>query len=160
MGDSSSIHHIDKEWRFHDVPLSGKTFGTKLTVSFDVTSDEGLELGGWQLDDLCIVANVNSICGDGIKSPTEACDEGTENTNLPNRCRTYCGLPACGDAIVDDGEECDDGIDGSSDCTETCMSKTGGELSGCCSTGRGPGSAIALAFLVGLFLFRPRRSAR
>jgi hypothetical protein len=160
MGDSSSIHHIDKEWRFHDVPLSGKTFGTKLTVSFDVTSDEGLELGGWQLDDLCIVANVNSICGDGIKSPTEACDEGTENTNLPNRCRTYCGLPACGDAIVDDGEECDDGIDGSNDCTETCMSKTGGELSGCCSTGRGPGSAIALALLVGLFLFRPRRSAR
>jgi hypothetical protein len=160
MGDSSGIHHIDKEWRFHDVPVSGIAFGTKLDIAFDITSDEGLELGGWQIDDLCVVANVNSICGDGIKSRTEQCDEGVANTNEANKCRTFCRLPACGDGIVDDGEACDDGVDGSDDCTPTCALMSGGKISGCCSSQGAPTGAFALGALVGALLFIPRRRRR
>ncbi len=51
-----------------------------------------------------------SICGDGILDPQEACDDGTQNSDTePDRCRTDCRLPACGDGVVDTGETCDDG---------------------------------------------------
>src|SRR5690606_29003612 len=46
LGDSSATHHIDREWRFHDVPLSGWAHGTELTVGWELTADEGLHLGG------------------------------------------------------------------------------------------------------------------
>jgi hypothetical protein len=49
-----------------------------------------------------------TICGDGDKSTSEECDDGTANSNSPNAgCRTNCMLPACGDGVVDDGEGCD-----------------------------------------------------
>ncbi|HLT40035.1 MAG TPA: hypothetical protein VK034_27330, partial [Enhygromyxa sp.] len=44
----SDIHHRDREWRFHDVeltPLLGAD--GQLDLSFWLTSDGGLELGGW-----------------------------------------------------------------------------------------------------------------
>lgn len=156
MGDSSSIHHIDREWRFHDVALSNVAFGTKLNIAFTLGTDEGLQLGGWQIDDLCVVANVNSICGDGIKSPTEQCDDGPSNADVAGACRTYCRFPTCGDYIVDTNEECDDGSEGSDDCTAQCVGSES-TLSGCCSGSGGTGGALALGALVGAFLFVPRR---
>ena len=159
-GDSSSIHHIDREWRFHDVGVSGYAYGSKLKIGFDLTSDEGLQLGGWQIDDLCVVANVNSICGDGVKTATEECDDGDANLDAPGKCRTYCRLPACGDRIVDTNEACDDGVDGSDDCSDTCQPKDGSTLGGCCSSSRGAGGAIALGALVGAMLVVPRRRRR
>jgi fibro-slime domain-containing protein len=52
-------------------------------------------------------------CGDGIRTPDEACDLGKEgNTGAYNTCKPDCTLPPyCGDGNVDsaDGEECDDG---------------------------------------------------
>jgi hypothetical protein len=155
-GDSSSIHHLDREWRFHDVLLSGYAAGTKLTIEFDLETDEGLELGGWQIDDLCVVANVHSICGDGIKTPTEQCDDGANNADAPGKCRTYCRAPSCGDRIVDDNELCDDGPDGSSTCTSTCVTP-GDDGGGCCSSSRGAGGAMALGALVSVMLLVPRR---
>jgi hypothetical protein len=159
MGDSSSIHHIDREWRFHDVAISNVAFSTKLKIAFDLGTDEGLQLGGWQIDDLCVVANVNSICGDGIKSPTEQCDDGPSNANTAGACRTYCQFPACGDLVVDTNEECDDGTEGSNDCTAECI-RSDTTLSGCCSGSRGAGGALALGALVGAMLFVPRRRRR
>ncbi|MDQ3368143.1 MAG: hypothetical protein M3680_22180, partial [Myxococcota bacterium] len=149
MGDSSSIHHIDREWRFHDVSVSGYAFGHTLNVAFDLTTDEGLQLGGWQIDDLCVVANVNSVCGDGVKSATEQCDDGPGNENVPGACRTYCRLPTCGDHIVDASEVCDDGIAGSDTCTAACAEAEIQTLGGCCSSSRGAGGALALGALVG-----------
>ncbi|MDQ3337341.1 MAG: hypothetical protein M4D80_19440 [Myxococcota bacterium] len=160
MGDSSSIHHLDREWRFHDVSLSGRAFGTKLNVAFDLTTDEGLQLGGWQIDDLCVVANVNSICGDGVKTPTEECDDGAANLDEPGKCRSYCRLPTCGDNITDTNEDCDDGLEGSDDCTKLCAAKDGSTIGGCCSSSRGTGGALALGALVGVLLFVPRRRRR
>jgi cysteine-rich repeat protein len=66
-------------------------------------------------------------CGDGIvNSPTEECDDGTDNANVADACRTDCLLPKCGDGIVDDDEDCDDSnlwnIDG---CDEDCTVEVG-----------------------------------
>lgn len=158
MGDSSSQHHIDREWRFQDVPISALATTHTVTVGFDLTSDPGLELGGWQIDDLCVVANINSICGDGIKSQTEGCDDGAANADKPDACRTYCQKPACGDGIVDQTEECDDGIDGSRTCSTSCAHIEEPTLGGCCSANKDAAGPVGLSIAVlGLVLGRRRR---
>lgn len=155
-GDASSTHHIDKEWRFQDLPLSGYFSGHTVQVGWELTSDEGLNLGGWQLDDVCLVANPNSVCGDGVKSPTEQCDKGPDNKDAPNVCHTDCHLPTCGDNLVDTGEECDEGSAGTTTCSDKCKiieAKDGG----CCSASGGEATSLTLAGLVGMLLFRRRR---
>ena len=158
-GDNSATQHIDKEWRFHDVSLSPYFSGHKLKVRWDLKSDPGLEFGGWQLDDVCIVANPNSICGDGVVTANEQCDNGSANFDLPNQCRTDCRVPACGDGIVDNGEQCDDGSAGSPDCTTMCK-QTAPLGGGCCSTGGGQGSLVLALFVGGALIRRRRQSGR
>lgn len=56
QGDQSTVHHRDREWRFHDVDLSDAVDddGT-VQVTYELSSDAGFELGGWTLDAFCIV---------------------------------------------------------------------------------------------------------
>jgi hypothetical protein len=66
-GDASKVHHQDREWRFHDVDLTGKVAadGT-VDLKFEIDSDGGLEMGGWNIDDLCIVAyDQEATCPEG-----------------------------------------------------------------------------------------------
>ncbi|CAN5912602.1 hypothetical protein BH11MYX3_BH11MYX3_13170 [soil metagenome] len=160
IGDASSTHHIDREWRFHDVPLSGKVAGHQLDVRWELASDEGLNLGGWQLDDVCVVANVNSICGDGVKTRTEGCDDGPANADAPDKCRSYCALPTCGDQIVDEGEECDQGADSTGACSNACTWNDVPSLGGCCSTSGGAAGSFALGAVVGGLMLVPWRRRR
>jgi len=154
-GDSSSTHHIDKEWRFHDVSLTPFFYGHTLQVAFTLNSDPGLQLGGWQLDDVCVVANPNSICGDGVKTVTESCDEGSANSDTPDHCRTWCKLPGCGDGIVDTGEECDES-GGTATCSDKCKIITVAS-DGCCSTGGGGAGSLTLGIGIVALLRRRRR---
>lgn len=159
MGDSSSYHHVDKEWRFHDVPLSPHFSGHKLVVGWDLRSDPGLHFAGWNLDDVCIVANTNSVCGDGVKTATEQCDNGPANADVADACRSDCRLPTCGDGIQDTGEECDGGAAGSPTCSKQCKSIV--LHAGCCSTtGDGAGGAFALTAVVLGFVVVARRRRR
>ena len=140
--------------------VSGYAFGHTLKISFDLSSDEGLQLGGWQLDDVCVVANIKSVCGDGIKSPTEGCDEGAANSNAPDaKCRTYCRVASCGDGVVDSGEDCDEGFGGTETCSAQCKGVELPNTAGC-DAGGSPHGAFALAGLVGLGLFGRRRRRR
>jgi len=72
-----------------------------------------------------------SVCGDGIKTRTEACDDGTAgNTGGYGKCTADCTLgPRCGDGVVqaDHGEECDDGnlVDNDA-CSSTCKKGSSG----------------------------------
>lgn len=53
-----------------------------------------------------------SVCGDGVKTPDEACDDGV-NDGSYGSCTMDCNKgPFCGDGVTQmaDGEECDDGV--------------------------------------------------
>jgi fibro-slime domain-containing protein len=57
-----------------------------------------------------------AICGDGILSFGEECDDGTNNGGY-GECDVGCKLgPFCGDGVVQAPEHCDNGPLGSSDC--------------------------------------------
>lgn len=66
-----------------------------------------------------------SVCGDGTKTRTEACDDGVaNNTGGYGKCKSDCTLgPRCGDGVgqTGEGEECDDGnlVNGDG-CSATC----------------------------------------
>ncbi len=57
-------------------------------------------------------SNCHSVCGDGVKTPDEVCDDGVNDGGY-GECAPGCVRgPYCGDAVVQtaDGEECDDGV--------------------------------------------------
>ena len=77
------------------------------------------------LEALATVFPTDGICGDGVVTGEEECDDGPNNSNTqPNACRTDCTNPSCPDGVVDPafGEQCDDGnlIDGDC-CSSECM---------------------------------------
>jgi len=157
------FHYLDKEWIFDDLPLSGHVLsGTKVQVTFELHTDGGYELGGWNIDDVCVVANANAFCGDGVKQGTEQCDMGAANSDAPDSpCRTYCRLATCGDQILDSNEECDDGnrTDGDG-CTSKCSNEPK-PPTGCCDASDSPGGgAILMSFGVGALLLLRRRRER
>ena len=67
----------------------------------------------------------DAVCGDGLVSGGEACDDGV-NDGAYGGCATDCSVLAarCGDGKVDDGEVCDDGVndDGYAGCASDCLS--------------------------------------
>jgi len=150
-------HHKDREWRFHDVDLSPWITDGTVQVTFELASDGGLELGGWTLDDVCIVAYAASVCGDGVLTGVEQCDDGDANSDADaNACRSNCRTAHCGDGVVDRGEECDDGNDtDDDDCTAVCLrtarATDGGGDCGCRVGGpaRRPWAPLAL-LVIGL----------
>jgi hypothetical protein len=152
-GDASAMNHLDKEWRFHDVLLSGYYNGRSVTVQWALKSDAGGEMAGWAIDDVCIVANPAAICGNGVRDTYEMCDNGSANSDTADACRTDCTLPKCGDGIVDSSEQCDDGPSGSKRCTPNCTFVP--PKGGCCDSGGAGGSAL-LACAVVLVLRRGR----
>lgn len=154
LGDNSALHNLDREWRFSDVPLSSKYRGSGLTLSFELETDGGLEFGGWAIDDLCVVVNPASICGDGTKSVTEECDDGDGNADSPNKCRLDCKRAACGDKIVDRGEECDDG-EATDHCAATCLLMEGS--GGCCDAGGNPAASLLVSLGTLALVLRRRR---
>ncbi|MCY0989423.1 hypothetical protein OV203_19945 [Nannocystis sp. ILAH1] len=129
MNDATT-HHTDREWRFHDVDLTSSVMNDAVTLKYELRSDGGLEMGGWTLDALCVVGVVDApaaVCGDGIVSVGEECDDGANNSDSEaDACRTDCTSASCGDGVVDGGEDCDDGNDTPGDgCEANCIG--GGE---------------------------------
>ncbi|HEU5059290.1 MAG TPA: hypothetical protein VFU21_22310 [Kofleriaceae bacterium] len=165
QGDQSATQHTDREWRFHDVPVSELISDRTLDVKFEISSDGGLEFGGWTIDDYCVVAAAGSICGDGVITGGETCDAGDGNDDeAPDACRSNCRLARCGDGVVDSGESCDDGNTADGDaCNATCSDGDDGGDCGCAVAPRrgvpGANSLLLLA-LAALVLYGPRWAAR
>ena len=68
-----------------------------------------------------ILTTCKSVCGDGIKTPDEVCDDGkANNTGAYGKCQSDCSArgPFCGDGIVQaaQGEQCDATPGCSADC--------------------------------------------
>jgi len=136
----TGTNHVDKEWRFHDVDVSAQAAAAvaatgKLKLRFGLEADAGLELSGWNLDDVCLVvaaAPPTSTCGDKVLAGAETCDDGngTDGDGCSNSCQ-----------LEDVGPDPEDAVDG-----------------GCCSTSADPRGAAGLAVLaLGLVLRRRRR---
>jgi MYXO-CTERM domain-containing protein len=68
----TSVHHIDREWRFHDVDISDKVVEGRVAVRFEIAADEELELGGWNLDDVCLVTFTAPEAGGADAGPDES----------------------------------------------------------------------------------------
>jgi cysteine-rich repeat protein len=130
----SGVEHLDKEWRFQDVDLGAQAATGKVKLRFELTSDPGLEFGGWTMDDVCVVAYGAAIGA------------------------------TCGNGKVETGETCDDGNTTAGDgCSATCQDETGTTPpgGGCCQVGGSPAGATLLAFAtLGLLVRSRRRRAR
>ena len=118
MGNDSGTHHTDREWRFHDVYVSEHALDGTLQLKWELSSDGGLELGGWTVDDVCVVGWVPTVCGDEKITGIEECDNGDANSNTEaDACRENCLAAHCGDEVLDTGEACDGGEGCEADCT-------------------------------------------
>lgn len=79
LSETGTLDHVDREWRFHHIDLTPYVdrHEENVQVSWHLATDFGKELGGWNLDDVCIVGQVkNAACGDGEIDLGETCDDG------------------------------------------------------------------------------------
>lgn len=90
----------------------------------DPINNEECDDGNFLNTDFCLNTCKNATCGDGfIETGVESCDNGTDNSNLPNEpCRTNCMRLSCGDGIIDNlyGEVCDNGANNSDLANKAC----------------------------------------
>ena len=133
----TNIHHLDREWRFHDVPLSDYIAEGEVTLSFGLDSDQGLHFGGWSIDALCVVGVVDEICGDGQVTGEEECDDG--NTDDGDGCDATCVVEEIDPPGTTGGEdETGDGEPG--DGESGALDDTGGVVTATGGPGDGPGT--------------------
>lgn len=116
--DFATFHHVDREWRFQDIDLSTQAADGLVTLAFQQSSDGGLQLGGWNIDELCVVAFDPSaaVCGNAVLEAGEGCDDG--NVAAGDGCSELCVVEADpttgGESDTDEsgsGESSDDGGD-------------------------------------------------
>jgi MYXO-CTERM domain-containing protein len=88
VSEQTNVHHIDREWRFHDLPLNDFLDEGQVQLQLALDSDGGLEFGGWTVDALCVVEVVESVCGDGMVTGDEECDDG--NAEDGDGCDAAC----------------------------------------------------------------------
>ncbi|MFO0591683.1 MAG: hypothetical protein U0441_29320 [Polyangiaceae bacterium] len=103
--NDGTLTHQDLEWRFEDIDLSNFTAGGvhEIKVRFELAADEAAQFGGWNLDDVCLVAweqppPTTSTGGAGGEGGGGAGGGGaggeTKNTNCSCRAAGAPGEPA------------------------------------------------------------------
>ncbi|HEY5920665.1 MAG TPA: hypothetical protein VIV11_03300 [Kofleriaceae bacterium] len=86
---SGTLDHVDREWRFVDIDLTPHVASGSLELQWGLTTDFAKELGGWTLDDVCVVGLQKiPLCGDGERDDNEECDDG--NTANHDGCDDSC----------------------------------------------------------------------
>ena len=88
--NAAGIAHVDKEWRFHDVDMTPFIGDDGLAQArWSLRSDVTGQLGGWRLDDVCLVGVVKkAVCGDGVLDDGEQCDDA--NLTSGDGCSAAC----------------------------------------------------------------------
>lgn len=66
MATNGELDHVDREWRFQDVDLTSYA-GQEVELSWSIVADASRQLGGWNLDEVCLV---------GV-GPHDPCDDGS-----------------------------------------------------------------------------------
>lgn len=57
--DDGTLSHVDREWRFEDIDLGFALEGAganTVQIRFEIVSDPAVQMGGWTVDDFCVVA--------------------------------------------------------------------------------------------------------
>jgi MYXO-CTERM domain-containing protein len=86
---SGTLDHIDREWRFVDIDVTPWISDGTLLAKWTLTSDNSKELGGWNIDDVCLVGVAKiAACGDGEVDVGEQCDDG--NRDSDDGCSASC----------------------------------------------------------------------
>ncbi len=49
-------HHVDRQWSVHNVDLGNTTADGQVQLTWNILSDQGLQMGGWNVDDICLLA--------------------------------------------------------------------------------------------------------
>ncbi|MEM9693180.1 MAG: M36 family metallopeptidase, partial [Myxococcota bacterium] len=89
--EGATVHHLDREWRFHDVELTDALADDgSVQVRYEIRSDGGLQFGGWSLDEWCVLGYraPQPECGNGTLEVGEACDDG--NIEDGDGCSSTC----------------------------------------------------------------------
>ena len=154
---TANIHHRDSQWVFHDVDISPWAADGNVRLSFEIASDGGLEFGGWNVDELCVVGysriDTPAVCGDSIRSATEQCDDGNQvdGDGCSAQCTTEERTDDDGGADEDDGGVVDTGLvdEGAGFVDRGCACHAGGERD----------LPIGWGLLVWLVVARRRRQA-
>ncbi|HET6613060.1 MAG TPA: DUF4215 domain-containing protein [Kofleriaceae bacterium] len=155
-----SVQHEDREWRFQDVDLSSFVAGgDKVQVKFELTSDPGVQFGGWTLDDFCVVGfsldEQGPVCGDGTTEAPETCDDG--NNDDGDGCSATCTTEGSGGDT--DGGPGTGGDGGGNPATGDDATGGCGCQVGHAHTGTGTTAALLLACAtLGLAITRRRRA--
>lgn len=163
MDNSSDVHHRDSEWNFHDVDVTAQAKDGSLQLTFRIASDAGLELGGWNVDSLCVVGTQQSAaptCGDGVIAAPETCDDG--NTAPGDGCAADCTLesdpdPTEGPTTGDDPEPTTAST-GSEAGDESATADIDDAGDGCNCRHAGTGNVSSFALLTLAALGRRRRA--
>jgi cysteine-rich repeat protein len=89
ISPQATLNHVDREWRFQDIDLTPYITDGTAQVRWTLTSDSSNQYGGWNLDDVCMVALIKyPLCGDGVLDDGEQCDDG--NTTSGDGCSKAC----------------------------------------------------------------------
>ncbi|HUS28167.1 MAG TPA: hypothetical protein VMZ53_06645 [Kofleriaceae bacterium] len=106
---TGTLDHVDREWRFHDIDVTPYVREGTMQITWGLTSDFNKELGGWTLDDACLVGldHIGS-CGDSIVEEGEQCDDGGLDDD--DGCNHLCILePSAGGGACSAGRDADYG---------------------------------------------------
>lgn len=157
----ATVQHVDREWRFHDVELAPFVTDGFVELSFTLASDGGLEFGGWNIDELCVVAvgPPTTTCGNGVLDSGEGCDDG--NVAAGDGCSAGCGVEPGGSTTAtgggnDTGDDDSTGDDSSSG-DDGGLDEAGLLGRGCRCDADGRGGAAWLVLLLPIALPRRRR---
>lgn len=106
--NDATTHHTDREWRFHDIDITDlRTEDGAIQLRFEIASDQGLQLGGWTIDDVCVVAYEGELpganCGNGVLDAGEACDDG--NIMAGDGCDAFCAIEDDTDLEAEDTDD-------------------------------------------------------
>ena len=90
---AGTLDHVDREWRFQDVDVTPNVQDGGVAITWALISDPSDELGGWNIDDVCVVGlSKLPLCGDGVLDQDEQCDDGSANGAAGDPCTTDCQL--------------------------------------------------------------------
>lgn len=51
LGDE---HHLDEQWQLHTLRIEDGGDDSQVQISWEIETDQGLAMGGWNLDDVCV----------------------------------------------------------------------------------------------------------